>query len=89
MGGAIGPIMLMGSLFTLLIIGMPIAYALGISAFLTAAFVGLPLEAILLKLSDGVDNFSLLAIPFFVLAGAIMAEGGMASRLVAVAQKSL
>jgi len=33
-----------------------------------------PLEAVMLKISDGVDNFSLLAIPFFVLAGAIMAE---------------
>jgi len=85
MGGAIGPLVLMGSLFGLLIIGMPIAYALGISAFLTAFYVGLPLEAILLKLSDGVDNFSLLAIPFFVLAGALMAEGGMAWRLVAFA----
>lgn len=38
-----------------------------------------------LKVSDGVDNFSLLAIPFFVLAGAIMGEGGMAWRLVAFA----
>jgi len=85
MGGAIGPLVLMGSLFFLLIIGTPIAYALGISAFVTAAYVGLPLEAILLKLSDGVDNFSLLAIPFFVLAGALMAEGGMAWRLVAFA----
>jgi tripartite ATP-independent transporter DctM subunit len=75
----------MGSLFVLLIIGMPIAYALGVSAFATAFYVGLPLEAILLKLSDGVDNFSLLAIPFFVLAGALMAEGGMAWRLVAFA----
>ena len=85
MGGAIGPLVLMGSLFILLIIGMPIAYALGISAFATAFYVNLPLEAILLKLSDGVDNFSLLAIPFFVLAGALMAEGGMAWRLVAFA----
>ncbi len=85
MGGAIGPLVLMGSLFILLIIGMPIAYALGISAFATAAYVSLPLEAILLKLSDGVDNFSLLAIPFFILAGALMAEGGMAWRLVAFA----
>ncbi len=85
MGGAIGPLVLMGSLFFLLILSTPIAYALGISAFITAAYVGLPLEAILLKLSDGVDNFSLLAIPFFVLAGALMAEGGMAWRLVAFA----
>jgi tripartite ATP-independent transporter DctM subunit len=85
MGGAIGPLVLMGSLFFLLIIGMPIAFALGVAAFATAFYVGLPLEAILLKLSDGVDNFSLLAIPFFVLAGALMAEGGMAWRLVAFA----
>ena len=39
----------------------------------------------LLKVSDGVDNFALLAIPFFVFAGALMAEGGMAWRLVAFA----
>ena len=42
--------------------------------------------AILLKTSDGVDEFALLAIPFFVFAGALMAEGGMAWRLVAFAQ---
>ena len=36
----------------------------------------------MIKISDGVNKFSLLAIPFFVLAGAIMAEGGMARRLV-------
>jgi TRAP-type C4-dicarboxylate transport system permease large subunit len=40
------------------------------------------MEAVLLKVSDGVDEFSLLAIPFFVLAGALMAEGGIAIRLV-------
>ena len=51
----------------------------------TAVFVEIPLEAVLLKVSDGVDNFALLAIPFFVFAGALMAEGGMAWRLVAFA----
>ncbi len=85
MGGAIGPLVLLGSLFVLLVIGMPIAYALGISALATAIYVGIPLEAVLLKVSDGVDNFALLAIPFFVFAGALMAEGGMAWRLVAFA----
>lgn len=85
MGGAIGPVILLGSLFFLLILGMPIAYALGISALATALYIGLPLEAVLLKVSDGVDDFSLLAIPFFVFAGALMAEGGMAWRLVAFA----
>ncbi len=85
MGGALGIVVLLGSLFGLLIIGMPIAYSLGIAALASALFVGIPLEAVWLKLSDGVDNFSLLAIPFFVFAGALMAEGGMAWRLVAFA----
>jgi tripartite ATP-independent transporter DctM subunit len=85
MGGALGPFVLIGTLFLLIVAGMPIAFALGVSAFVAALYVGIPLEAVLLKVSDGVDNFALLAIPFFVLAGAIMGEGGMAWRLVAFA----
>jgi tripartite ATP-independent transporter DctM subunit len=52
---------------------------------MTALWVDIPLEAIFLKVSDGVDEFTLLAIPFFVFAGVLMAEGGMARRLVAFA----
>jgi len=85
MGGDWGPLVLLGSLFALLIVGVPIAYALGVAALAAAIFIGLPLEAVLLKVSDGVDNFALLAVPFFVFAGALMAEGGMAWRLVAFA----
>ena len=85
MGGDVGPVLLIGLLFLLIVLGLPIAFALGISALVTAVYVGIPLEAVFLKVSDGVDNFSLLAIPFFVLAGAIMGEGGMAWRLVAFA----
>ncbi|MCB0954546.1 MAG: TRAP transporter large permease subunit, partial [Ilumatobacter sp.] len=80
-----GPILLIGGLFLLITINVPVAYALGISALVTGLYVGIPLEAVLLKVSDGVDNFALLAIPFFVFAGALMAEGGMARRLVAFA----
>jgi tripartite ATP-independent transporter DctM subunit len=59
---------------------------LGLSAILGALWIDLPLEAIMLKISDGTDDFSLLAIPFFVLAGGIMAEGGMANRLINLAK---
>jgi hypothetical protein len=45
----------------------------------------LPLDAVMIQMASGVNKFSLLAIPFFVLAGAIMAEGGMSRRLVAFA----
>ncbi|NJO37170.1 MAG: TRAP transporter large permease [Rhizobiales bacterium] len=82
MGGAFGPVLLIGGLFLLIGLNLPVAYALGLSAMVTSLYIGIPLEAILLKISDGVDNFALLAIPFFVLAGALMAEGGIAIRLV-------
>ncbi len=85
MGGPFAPFVLLGSFFFLLVLGMPVAYALGMAALAGAVFVGLPLEAIFLKVSDSVDDFALLAIPFFVFAGALMAEGGMARRLVAFA----
>jgi tripartite ATP-independent transporter DctM subunit len=68
-----------------LIIGMPVSYALGVSALVGAWWVDIPLQAVMLQVSGGVSKFAMLTIPFFVLAGAIMAEGGMARRLVALA----
>jgi tripartite ATP-independent transporter DctM subunit len=79
-------LLLLGSFAVLCAIGMPVAYALGMSAIVAAWYADIPLEAIMLKISDGTDDFSLLAIPFFVLAGGIMAEGGMAIRLVNLAR---
>ncbi|HEY5634335.1 MAG TPA: TRAP transporter large permease [Burkholderiaceae bacterium] len=78
-------LVLLGSLLAMIAIGVPVAYALGIASLAGALWIDIPLDAVMLKISDGVDNFALLAIPFFVLAGAIMAEGGMARRLVAFA----
>jgi tripartite ATP-independent transporter DctM subunit len=79
-------LILVGGFTVLCLLGMPVAYALGLAAILTALWVGIPLEAIMLKTSDGMDDFPLLAIPFFILAGAIMAEGGMAERIVNLAK---
>lgn len=76
---------LLGSFFVLMMIGMPVAYALGMASLIGALWIELPLDAVMIQLASGVNKFSLLAIPFFVLAGAIMAEGGMARRLVAFA----
>jgi tripartite ATP-independent transporter DctM subunit len=79
-------LVLLGSFTVLCAIGVPVAYALGLSCLLTALWIDLPVEAVMLKISDGTDDFALLAIPFFVLAGAIMAEGGMAARLINLAK---
>src|ERR1017187_2978097 len=76
---------LLGTLFLCFAIGMPISYSLGIGALAGALWIGIPPEAVMLKISDGVSKVAMLTIPFFVLAGAIMAEGGMARRLVAFA----
>jgi tripartite ATP-independent transporter DctM subunit len=79
-------LVLIGSFCLLAALGVPVAYCLGLSALIGALWIGIPAEAVMLKISDGTDDFALLAIPFFVLAGAIMAEGGMATRLINLAK---
>src|SRR3979490_2770548 len=72
-------------MFFCFLIGVPIAYSLALAALAGAAWIGIPLEALMLKVSGGVSKVAMLTIPLAVLAGAIMAEGGMARRLVAFA----
>jgi tripartite ATP-independent transporter DctM subunit len=81
-----GVFILIGGFTVLCLLGMPVGYALGLAAILAAIATDIPLEAVMLKVSGGMSGFSLLAIPFFVLAGAIMAVGGMAERLVNLAK---
>ena len=79
-------LVLIGSFCLLAALGVPVAYCLGLAALIGALWIDIPAEAVMLKISDGTDDFALLAIPFFVLAGAIMAEGGMAARLINLAK---
>jgi tripartite ATP-independent transporter DctM subunit len=58
---------------------------MGLAALIGALWIDIPIDAVMIQIAAGVNKFSLLAIPFFVLAGAIMAEGGMSRRLVAFA----
>src|SRR5246127_2164298 len=76
---------LLATMFFCFFIGVPIAYSLALAAIAGALWIGLPPAALMLKISDGVSKVAMLTIPFFVLAGAIMAEGGMARRLIALA----
>ncbi|MCA6926555.1 TRAP transporter large permease [Pectobacterium versatile] len=73
---------LLATLAVLLAVGVPVAYSVGLSAIVGAFWIEIPLEAVMIQITSGVNKFSLLAIPFFILAGAIMAEGGIARRLV-------
>jgi tripartite ATP-independent transporter DctM subunit len=73
------------SFFVLLFYGVPVAYSIGISTTLTL-LLNIPffpgIITITQRITIGIDNFALLAIPFFVLAGEIMNRGGIAERLV-------
>ncbi len=80
---------LFGSFFVFLALGIPVSFAIGISSVLTI-LLSLPLEPAIAvvsqKMASGLDSFSLLAIPFFILAGNIMNCGGIAMRLINLAK---
>ena len=69
----------------LLAIRMPISFALGISSIVTALYLQIPLATLFQRLVNGVQSFSLMAIPFFILAGEIMGQGGISKRLIKLA----
>lgn len=74
------------SLFVFLLIGVPVAIALGASALVTIYFTTtLPLTIMTQKAFTALDSFPLLAIPFFMLAGVLMGKGGVSRRLLTLA----
>ncbi|WP_337998135.1 TRAP transporter large permease [Oleispirillum naphthae] len=71
----------------LALIGVPVAYALCLSvSFVLVYYMDLPQVLILNTMFSGIDSFSFMAVPFFMLAGAFMSAGGVTKRLVGVAQ---
>jgi tripartite ATP-independent transporter DctM subunit len=73
---------LMGSFVILLLLKFPITFTLFISSVFTAIYLDIPMMSIIQRTVSGVNSFSLLAIPFFILAGEIMGKGGISRRLV-------
>ena len=81
----VGIAILFISFFGLMILRVPITFCLITSAVVTGLYLGIPVMAIFMRVGDGVESFTFLAIPFFILAGEIMAAGGISDRLVKVA----
>jgi len=77
--------LLLGTFAILVLLRVPITFCLAIAAILTGIYLNIPLEAIVKVMADGVMNFSLLAIPFFIIMGEIMNEGGISRRIVNLA----
>lgn len=80
-----GILVLVLSFFFLLMIGVPIAFSIGVATLLTM-LVSIPFDpavtTVAQRMATGLDSFALLAIPFFILAGQIMNQGGIARRLI-------
>ena len=78
--------LIFGLLIALMLTGMPISIALGLTV-LSFLFVmtQVPIEAVALKLFTGIESFEIMAIPFFILAGNFLTHGGVARRMIAFA----
>ena len=74
------------SFLALLALGVPVAFAIGLSAICTILYEGLPVAVLFQQMMSGMNIFSFLAIPFFVFSGELMLHGGIAARIVAFAR---
>ena len=73
----------LGISFTvLLLLGVPVAFSIGLASVATIMAAGLPVAVVFQKMVGGMQEFSFLAIPFFVFAGELMLHGGIADRIV-------
>ncbi len=84
MGAVLG-----GAFFLLMALGMPIGLAVGIASLVVLVMDGLPLQMVPQMMFTGNNSFALVAVPFFILAGDILAKGGISERIVAFAEASL
>lgn len=78
-------IILLSSFVIMLVLRFPVALTLAGSTILTMMYLSIPLEVIGQRMIQGVNSYALLTIPFFILAGQLMNEGGLAARLINLA----
>ncbi|WP_147613391.1 TRAP transporter large permease [Treponema pectinovorum] len=77
--------LLLGSFVVFILLRMPVIFAIAVSSCITLFYVNIPLMSFIQQMGKGVDSFSLMAIPFFILAGEIMGAGGISDRLLQAA----
>lgn len=78
-------LILLGVFAVMICFKLPITFALASASVLTAIYMDIPLMGVIQQMAKGVNNFSLMAIPFFVLAGEIMGAGGISNRMLQAA----
>jgi tripartite ATP-independent transporter DctM subunit len=76
-----------GSFIVLLLLGVPVAFSIGLASVATVLAADLPMAIVFQKMVGGMQIFSFLAIPFFIFAGELMLHGGIAERIVTFANR--
>ncbi len=82
-------LILFGALIILLMIGVPVAFSLGLASLATMVYLDIPLVVAFQRMAAGMNVFALMAIPFFIYAGELMNQSGIAERLVKFAHSLL
>lgn len=82
-------LVLAGSFILFMVLGVPVGLAIGAAGLLVVLLSGFPLAMIPQTMFSGNESFALVAVPFFVLAGDILARGGISERIVAFAEATL
>ena len=77
---------LLGVFFLLLFAGVHIFLAIMTASLLTCAYIGVDLQTMTMQVIKGMNVYSLMAVPFFILAGEIMGAGGITDRLVTLSK---
>ncbi|HPE65672.1 MAG TPA: TRAP transporter large permease [Synergistales bacterium] len=67
------------------VMGIPLALVMGITGFAVILAMGVPLQLVAQRMFTGIDSFSLMAVPFFILAGDLMNRGGTTVRIIGFA----
>jgi C4-dicarboxylate transporter, DctM subunit len=80
---------LFGSFFILLLVGVPVGLAVGLAALIIFLISGIPLQMVPQTFFEGSSSYALVAVPFFILAGDILARGGISERILAIAEATI
>ncbi|EWY38232.1 C4-dicarboxylate ABC transporter permease [Skermanella stibiiresistens SB22] len=80
---------LSGSFGLLLVLGVPVAFAIGLACVAAISFEGIPVAVVFQRMVSGMNIFSFLAIPFFIFSGELMLHGGIAQKIVDLAKSAV
>ncbi|WP_028307002.1 TRAP transporter large permease [Desulfitibacter alkalitolerans] len=74
--------LLIGTFFILIVLGVHIAFAIGVATVITTIYIGIPLMTVAQNMVKGINVYAIMAVPFFIVAGEIMGSGGISRRLI-------